>query len=469
MPTPTSQTHAEPTRRVLMVAFYFPPDGGGGTQRTLKFCRYLPSFGWSPVVLAPPPRDATSQWTPRDDSLLAEVGPDLRVERVPIGGAPTGWAAGLARIDEAHDWLEPAADAAEELVDRLGCEAVVVSLGPFDLGYLGRRLAERLDVPVVLDLRDPWALDGARVHSSKHAWQVHRDAMAATCRAVDAVIANTPGARAAIESAFPGLSVATRLDTITNGFDSADFPDRQPVEPPSPAEDAPMTLVHAGTFHARQGAGQRGLKGLLRSFVRYQPEPADLSGRTPLHLLDAIERLREQGHPLGRRVRLEQLGVVDDALRRLVEGHPAGDAVDLVGYVDHAEATRRVSAADALFLPLHGLPPGHRSRIVPGKLYEYLAAGRPILGALPEGDARDWLIDSGMGEAAPPTDPAAIADALIRLDEGRRAGRYADGPDPAWLDRFDRRRLTGALAALLNTLAAGSSATPRAASRGGRS
>ena len=49
MPTPTSDTPAEPTRRVLMIAFYFPPDGGGGTQRTLKFCRYLPSFGWSPV------------------------------------------------------------------------------------------------------------------------------------------------------------------------------------------------------------------------------------------------------------------------------------------------------------------------------------------------------------------------------------------------------------------------------------
>ncbi|MEM1209155.1 MAG: glycosyltransferase [Planctomycetota bacterium] len=466
MPTPTSDATISATRRVLMIAFYFPPDGGGGTQRTLKFCRYLPSFGWSPVVLAPPPRDANSQWTPRDDSLLAEVGPDLHVERVPIGAPPTGWAAGLTRIDEAHDWLEPAADAAEELVDRLRCDAVVVSLGPFDLGYLGRRLADRLDVPVVLDLRDPWALDGARVHPSKRAWRAHRDAMGAACAAVDAVIANTPGARAAIESVFPTLANATRLDTITNGFDPADFADR-PVAAP-PAEDAPLTLVHAGTFHARQGAGQRGLKGLLRSFVRYQPEPADLSGRTPLHLLDAIERLRSQGHPLGRRVRLVQLGVVDGALRRLVEGHPAGDAVDLVGYVDHAEATRRVSRADALFLPLHGLPPGRRSRIVPGKLYEYLAAGRPILGALPEGDARDWLVDSGMGEAAHPTDPAALVDALVRLDEGLRRGRYDGGPDAAWLERFDRRRLTGALAALLDTLTAGSSATPNAASAGGR-
>jgi glycosyltransferase involved in cell wall biosynthesis len=451
-------------RRVLFIAFYFPPDGGGGTQRTLKFCKYLPAMGWRPIVLAPPPRDHRGQWTPRDASLLDEVGPEVVVERVPIDpDPPSGWAAELPRLDEAHRWLEPAAEAAERLVAEHRCDAVVLSLAPYDLGYVGRRLAERLDVPIVLDLRDPWALDGARVHASRRAWRRQRDAMGTLCRSVDAVIANTPDARSAITTAFPDLADRTTLRTITNGYDPADFADRPTERPPAPEgegqgvahADRPLTLLHAGTFHARQGESQRGWRGRVRSLIRHQAEPADLSGRTPRHLLAAIDRLRQSAHPLGRRVRLVQVGVVDDALRRLVADSPAGDAVELVGYLDHAEATRRIADADALFLPLHGLPAGHRSRIVPGKFYEYLAARRPILGALPAGDARDWLLDAGLGEVADPTDPAALADALVRLDEGLAAGRYVGKPDADVLARFDRRRLTRDLADLLDALTGG--------------
>jgi glycosyltransferase involved in cell wall biosynthesis len=86
--------------------------------------------------------------------------------------------------------------------------------------------------------------------------------------------------------------------------------------------------------------------------------------------------------------------------------------VTLTGYQDHRTSVRELVEADLLFLPLHRLPPGVRARIVPGKTYEYLASGRPILAAVPAGDARDLVLAAGAGIAVEPDDVAGIAAAI---------------------------------------------------------
>jgi glycosyltransferase involved in cell wall biosynthesis len=103
---------------------------------------------------------------------------------------------------------------------------------------------------------------------------------------------------------------------------------------------------------------------------------------------------------------------------------------------------------DGLFLPLHGLPRGSRSRIVPGKTYEYLRSGLPILGCLPQGDARDLVEGSGRGYCASPCDVDEIASALARMVSDWRASRLAEA-DLAPIRRFERRALTQDLAATL--------------------
>ena len=108
--------------------------------------------------------------------------------------------------------------------------------------------------------------------------------------------------------------------------------------------------------------------------------------------------------------------------------------------------------ADALFLPLHGLPPGRRSLIVPGKTYEYLAAGRPIVGCLPEGDARDLVERSRLGFCAHSCRSHEIAAALKRLWAARQAEHPFERTVPAWLKRFDRRFLTEKLARYLDRI-----------------
>src|SRR5690606_8275093 len=96
---------------------------------------------------------------------------------------------------------------------------------------------------------------------------------------------------------------------------------------------------------------------------------------------------------------------------------------------------------DALFVPLFGLPAGHRSRIVPSKTYEYLASGRPILGTLPEGDARELVERSGRGVCANPCDDAAIADALVRAIDLAQSTKNTPLPMEPWVGDYDWRPL----------------------------
>ena len=128
--------------------------------------------------------------------------------------------------------------------------------------------------------------------------------------------------------------------------------------------------------------------------------------------------------------------------------------IELCGYQPHAESVAQIRDADALFLPLHDLPKGRRSRIVPGKTYEYLATGNTIIGCLPPGDARDLVEKSGNYVLAKPTDPVEIAGALIEAEELSRKNRSAKFPLP-WVEKYERKALTARLAKLLSVATKG--------------
>jgi glycosyltransferase involved in cell wall biosynthesis len=126
----------------------------------------------------------------------------------------------------------------------------------------------------------------------------------------------------------------------------------------------------------------------------------------------------------------------------------------LHGYLPHREITKLLQSADLLFLPMHDLPDGVRSGLIPGKTYEYLAAGPPILGAVPHGDARDLLLEAGNALICSPRDVAAMAE-LIEGEVARwREGRRTPPPRPDVVARYDRRRQTGDLAGVLDAVIA---------------
>ena len=189
-----------------------------------------------------------------------------------------------------------------------------------------------------------------------------------------------------------------------------------------------LRIVHTGYLHTALGLQHRARRASWRGGER---EPVDILPRSHVYLLEAIagmaaaERDSVELHLAGSLSRADE-----DAIRR----SPAAERVRTHGYLGHAASVELVRGADLLFCPMHDLPQGGSALIVPGKTYEYIAAGRPILAAMPAGDARELVRATGSGRVCDPTDVAAmrtiIGDELEAQRNGRGplAGRPGDPP-----------------------------------------
>jgi len=184
------------------------------------------------------------------------------------------------------------------------------------------------------------------------------------------------------------------------------------------------------------------LKAALKRAVEYSPETIVPSGRTITHLLGGLRRLRQGDGAASAQLRIALVGAADAGTLRCIEESGVGEAVTCVGFVSHTESVRWLLKSDALFLPLHDTARGQRSLIVPGKTYEYLAAGRPILGCVPDGDARDLIGASRWGYLSRPTDENEIATTLARMLADWRAGRFDQCQQESWVHAFERRELS---------------------------
>ncbi len=451
-PFPTGASRGErPDRRLVLLAYYFPPMGGAGTQRSAAFARHLPELGYEPVVVCGGELRPGPHTIAHDPTLLAGLSPTMAVTRVPAIERQRP-----ARGDRWHParlvvsarelaWARRAADAAVFAARRHDATAILVSASPWACGLAVRDLRRRSGRPVVLDLRDPWALDGWRAFRTPLHRRLDRALMRRSLRAADLVVANCPRAAAAYR-ALAGLP-ADRVVTIPNGFETAEFPARRrhvrTARPADPA--APFRIVHMGTLHdpdprtARRGpfAGDR-----LAHHLR--------SGRT---LLRAAGRLRRERPDLAERLRLVFHGQVHPGHETLAETEGIADLIEHHGYVDHDRVPEILSHADAILVPLHGVEPGAEALVVPGKLYEALASGRPVLGTLPAGDARRLVrLAGGDGRAFDPDDETGTAEALAQWLEAAAAGWRPEGAPRELLAPFSRRRLAERLARAIDAL-----------------
>lgn len=433
--------------RVLLFAYYFPPDGGAGTQRPASFAKHFPALGIDCTVVTRTPPERRNYWEPEDRTLLASAERSARVLRTPPQDA-----------GQAQEGLERWLNAVEQLADaeirRERPDVLLLTMSPFQLWRIGATLANRHRIPVVYDLRDPWALDGWQSYRTYLHWRREATEMRAMLRRADGVVANTPESRTLFCAFEPSLD-PSRVTVVTNGWEADDFPLPAPAIPPivTATGRRRMRLVFTGSFLSKPLYPGRSLKQRLGAFFRYVPEPIQAGGRTPFHLLRAIGSLRERQSAAGHEIQLVVVGQKDEWTARCVSESGVADAVEFTGYLSHGESVRMIREADALFLPLHGLPPGVRSRIVPGKAYEYLATGRPILGALPEGDAREIVEATGRGFIADPCDDESLAGALTSLHAGWTRGAFAEsvrGPNTA---QFERAVLAANLATFLRDIA----------------
>ena len=420
--------------RLLVIAFFFPPAGGGGVQRTLKFCRYLPESGVDVHVLAP----EDPKWLVRDEGLLDAIPKGTHVHRAPFRGPPATLrseairgkrglerAAAEARLlpvrllpDRASVWAPAAARAALRIVRREPFDAVLTTSPPNSEHAVGAFVSARAGIPWVADFRDPWLASAFRREKGLHvrakraveerlACAVVRRAAALTC--VTQTIAD--------ELARFDATAPARTTVIGNGADFEDFAAfaHRPNER--------FTLVHAGSF-----IGSRSLEPVLAAVKALEERRPDLRGAV---LVRFVGDLREAD-----RARAAALDVPH--------------AWEETGHVTYAEALRAQREADALLL-LVPRASGHGPAIVSGKVFEYVAARRPILAIVPpEGAAAELVRGLAAGPVHDPEDVAGIARSLESLlDEWRRDGLPDRDYAEEDCERISRRARARELAAVL--------------------
>jgi len=430
--------------RVLFIAYYFPPLGGGGVQRSVNFVRNLPAHGYDPLVVTGPGQTG-ERWGPTDEGSAEDVPADVPVVRVP-GPVPIGESAMRSRLRKLvcaptpfdRWWSRGVLDAARAARD---VSVVYASMSPYSSAAPAAAIARRLRIPWVADLRDPWAVDEYAAYPTGFQWWLDRQLMGRSLASAAAIVLPTPGTLARVRETFPELR--ERTIEIRNGFDPKEFDGAFEAR----CDDL-FHLVHAGSFYYYPHASRRGVRRMLGG-----TDPGvDLRPRSPMFLLAALDRLLAEHPEIGARIRVHLAGVLTPVEEAMVKGARCSNLVEMHGFVSHAQAVRLMASADALFLPMHALPAGVRSTIFPGKAYEYMASGRPILAATPAGDVRDVLERAEWTVVCDPDDTDAIVRGVLELVEHRDARRRRNADRVELLHPFDRARLTADLARVFDGL-----------------
>jgi glycosyltransferase involved in cell wall biosynthesis/GT2 family glycosyltransferase len=433
-------------RRVLFHSYHFPPIGGSGAQRPARMVRYLPELGYEPVVVTAP-GPAGERWTPRDETLDSAVSPDTIVLRVP-GPEPassTGWRRRTRRWLRSRDpwtrsWISQSTRLGIRAAAEMDFDLVYAWMQPYASGEAAAEIARAVGKPWVADLGDPWALDEMMIYPTALHRRLERQLMGQVLRTASAIVLSTPEAEARVRAEFPELA-SIPISVIPNGFDEASFADAPPTR-----DDEAFRIVHTGYLHTDLGHRQH-RTAALRRLLGGATRGVDIMSRSPVFLVEAVERIRRERPDVAENLELHFAGVLSPNDLAVANRSPASR---IHGFLPHADSIALMRSADLLFLPMHDLPEGARATVVPGKTYEYLASGRPILAAVPHGDAHDLLSAAGTASLCRPDDVESMATAIVTAYERERAGVPPPAPPPELLHRYEYRTLADELATVFD-------------------
>ncbi|MCS7081422.1 MAG: glycosyl transferase family 1 [Bacteroidetes bacterium] len=410
---------------LLVLAYYFPPMGLSGVQRTLKFVKYWADFGWRPIVITVEP----GGYFAFDETLLEELeGRAVEVRRVPswdptrLFGSRTvvqmperrrarwsRWSQWLFVPDNKIGWLWPAEQEAEALIRQGKVAAIYSTAPPYTAHLVGLRLKRRFPhLPWVADFRDDWVGNPRHVYPTALHRALQERFEAEVLAWSDLVFTINRRIKESLIARYPErrrLDYA-RIRIVPQGFDPEDF-----RVAPEARTDERFQLLYTGAFYDRQ-----------------TPEP----------FLRALARWLQEHPERRQRIWARFIGLWPAEYTELVERLGLADVAQIEPYRPHREVIAAQRAADVLWLII-GRYPGAEA-ISTGKLYEYFGSGKPILALLPpEGIAARDLARYGAAEVVDPEDLEGAVQALERLFLAWEAGRLPS-PDPRLIAEFDRRR-----------------------------
>lgn len=439
-------------KKVLIIAYHFPPQGGGGVQRTLKFSRYLPLFGWEPVILTVSNPDS-SVW---DYSLIKEVPNEIRVFRVPSfefsrwekrffslfkSGARkdvekkengsdfvnearisasglrgllkkiylslTGW---LRIPDDKVGWNPFALFEGLALVHSKKIGLIYTSSPPHSSHLVGLLLSRLTGKPWVADFRDDWLENDIWISTlSRFRLRLERYLANEVFTNASYIIANTEHQQQTYTKNYPD---AKRIETINNGYDAEDIKEARHQE--DRWQDGKLHLCHTGYFY-------------------------------PGTALTFFETLREfflESPEFRGKIQLDLVGFLEEEYQNWIISNQLAQEIKPWGYVDHQTSIKFLLKSH-LLLYLIGSDGEVWKGEVAGKLYEYLASGKPILAFAPkDGESEKIISQANSGWVLDLKDRQGVKSKLKEISGLFFTGKLKIEQNKSYIEGFERKNLT---------------------------
>lgn len=425
------------SNKILVVTYYWPPAGGPGVQRWLKFVKYLPDFGFQPIVYVP----ENPTYPIVDEALLSEVSSQAiiirnkiiepyqwasflsknKTKKISSGIIPNKrkqsvleqfllWIRGNIFIPDARVlWVKPSVKFLEKYILENEISTIITTGPPHSLHLIGLELKKKLNVNWVADFRDPWTTIGYHkaLKLSVFAANKHKELESKVLNSADLILVTSPTTRAE----FKQISTK-RIEVITNGYDVENVGNQ--------VLDKKFSLAHIGSF---------------------------LTERNPRILWESISELIRENPVFASHFQLKLIGAVSQEVLYAIDSFQLQNHVLNIGYVSHGEAI--VQQKKSQILLLIEINSEDTKSIIPGKLFEYMVSERPIIGIGPKGsDFAQIITDTNTGIFVDYLEKDKLKSIIFAY-----FCQFLDGnlkSHAVGLQKFSRRNLTEKLANLLN-------------------
>ena len=422
--------------KVLIITYYWPPAGGPGVQRWLKFVKYLPEYGIEPIVYCP----ENPSYPITDESLMREVSKDLNIIKQPIK-EPYRFANFISKNnskeissglilkknkqsvvqrfmlyirgnyyipDARKNWVKPSVSYLSEYIKKNKIETIITTGPPHSLHLIGLQLKEQLGVKWLADFRDPWTTIGyhKQLMLSSASKEKHLNLESRVLKSADQIIVTSELTRQEFE-----LKTSQPISVITNGYDSHQLE--------RPMKDDAFSLAHIGSL---------------------------LSERNPIQLWKAMQELIVEYPEFKNAFQLKLIGVVSEDVLQTLEDFQLAPYIKNLGYISHDEAIKHQMVSRVLLMV--EIDSEDTKVIIPGKLFEYMASGTPILAVGPRGsDVETILRSTNTGHYYYYEDKERIKSQILLYFEAYKTN--AIEVNAIGLEHYSRKSLTKRLSEII--------------------
>lgn len=425
-------------KRALIVTYYWPPAGGPGVQRWLKFVKYFREFGIEPIVYIP----ENPSYPLVDENFTSEISSDIEILKHPIkepyrfasafskkktkqmssGIIPKKKTSAMEKLmlyvrgnffipDARVGWVNPSVKFLSEYISKNPVDVLITTGPPHSLHLIGMQLKKELGIKWIADFRDPWTT--IHYHKSlrlnKASERKHNELEAAVLNSADTIVVTSPTTKREFE-----VITKTPIEVITNGFDT--------TKEIAVTADAKFSISHIGSL---------------------------LSERNPEVLWKTLRKISEQNPSFKEDLQLKFAGAVSDEIKKSLQNKELlGNSV-FAGYVSHSEALKLQQQSQLLLLV--EIDSAETKAIIPGKLFEYLAARRPIIALGPKGsDIKGIIQETQAGTFFNYSEGKVLESEIIRYYADFKNGSLIISSQG--IEKYSRRELTRQMAFVIQNI-----------------